>query len=106
MTVDSILFETIAMTVREEFGKLFVFQGGEGDSSYTATFEFVDVTGTETAKHSAHGGVIGVTFVFDAHVDYVDGFVHQVLVDACSEMVNVDYASWKLKYLFVLGEQK
>lgn len=93
MTVDSVLFEAIALAVGEEFGELFVFQGGECDASYTATFEFVDVTGTETAEESTHGGVVCVTFVFDAHVDYVDGFVHQVLIDASSERVNVDYAS-------------
>lgn len=59
------------------------------------------MTCAEAAKHSAHGGVVCVAFVFDAHVDYVDGFVDHVLVDTCPESINVqEDSSSKLRCLF------
>lgn len=71
----SVFLEPIPVPVSEELRELLVLQCLEGDPSDAAVLQFFSVTGTEVPEYLAHAGVVRVTFVFDANVEDMNGFL-------------------------------
>lgn len=75
VAVDLVLFEIVTGTVREELRRLFVFERTKRYAANTPAHQLVFVAYEKAAEYFAHCGVVVLAFVFDAHVQDVDGLV-------------------------------
>lgn len=71
MSVDAVLFETVAMTIREELGELLRLESYEGDPTYTARLQLFFVSLAKVGENFAHRRIVHVSHVLYSHVQDV-----------------------------------
>lgn len=83
MPVDPVFLKAVPVSVREKFRELLVLQSAERYASDAAVLQFFLVAGAPAAEYLAHRRVVGVAFIFYAHVQDVDRFLHAVFFSNC-----------------------